>query len=102
MNRLKFIPFGDMDRIHASEEERSFFENPLIPWWTKVVHVLRPGGRKGVRKEVWCKRCGRKHSKDDVCAMHLERDLTAPSTKLNDHGEPIPNTPVGFYTTRKD
>ena len=95
------IPVGDFAKVQAADEERAFYENPLIPWWTKVTHALHPAPRKETRAATWCKLCGRKHSKREACeALRLEENLTRPSTKENDRGEPIPNRKVGYYTTR--
>jgi hypothetical protein len=95
------IPIGDFEKVQSADEEKAFYENPLIPWWVKLNHSLRPGPRKQTRTETWCKRCGRKHSKREECEhLRLVEDLTAPSTKVDELGKPIPNRKVGFYTTR--
>ncbi len=103
MKRYKFIPFGDLEKVQTEDETEAFFKNPYIPWWIKLARSVRSGPRKTTRTPTWCKRCARKHSKQEPCeALRLERDLTAKSTKFDDHGEPIPNKRVGFYTTRPE
>lgn len=97
------IPVGDFERVQAADEEESFYTNPLIPWWVKVTHSLRPGPRKQTRAATWCKLCGRKHDKREECeALHLEEDLTVPSYKRDQAGNKTPNRTVGYYTTRPE
>jgi hypothetical protein len=97
------IPLGDFAKVQAADEEKEFYENPLIPWWIKTAHALRPNPRKQTRTATWCKLCGRKHSKREDCeVLHLEEDLTCPPTKENDRGELIPNRKVGYYTTMQE
>jgi hypothetical protein len=94
------IPAGDFEKVQVEDGERAFYENPLIPWWTKAAHALYPISRKETRTATWCKYCGRKHDKREHCeALRLEEDLTHPPTKENKDGEPIPNRKIGYYTT---
>jgi len=94
------IPVGDFEKVRAADEEKGFYENPLIPWWNKLTHSLRPGPPKQTRAATWCKYCGRKHSKREDCeALRLEEDLTRPPTKEDEDGNLIPNRKVGYYTT---
>jgi hypothetical protein len=100
--KSSIIPLGDFEKVQAADEERSFYENPLILWWNKLTHVLHPSPHKQTRTAKWCKYCGRKHSKREKCEMlYLIEDLTCPPTKENDDGELIPNRQVCFYSTRK-
>lgn len=95
------IPQGDFEKVQAEAEERSFFENPLIPWWSKVVHILHPT-HKQTRTPTWCKYCGRKHSRKEPCeALRKVVDLTA--TRLDGNEKPVPRGKrVGEYTTRPE
>lgn len=94
------IPVGDFHRVQASDEEKAFYENPLIPWWTKLVHSLHPGPRKQTRTATWCKYCGRKHSKREECEhLYLHEDLTVPPIR-DDDGEIIrEHKRIGHYST---
>ena len=107
--RSSIIPFGDFGKVQEEdqkefeqEQETEFYTNPLIPWWVKAAYALAPAPlHKQDRAETWCKLCGRKHSKREACeALRLEADLTHPPTKVDEFRKPIPNTKVGFYTTR--
>jgi len=98
--KSQIIPAGDFQKVQAADEEKEFYANPLIPWWNKVAHSLRPTPRTQVRATTWCKYCGRKHSKREECeALYLVEDLTQPPTKENKDGELIPNRKVGYYST---
>lgn len=105
------IPAGDIERESQEEQkefqeeqERAFYEDPLIPWWVKAAYQVCPVPfYKATRAPKWCKYCGRKHSKREDCeALRLEEDLTSPSTKTDAHGNLIPNRKVGYYTTRPE
>ena len=95
------IPVGDFERVQSADEEKAFYTNPLIPWWTKAARWLRPDAeRKHTRTATWCKYCGRKHSKREECEhLRLEEDLTVPPTKFTEDGDPILNRKIGYYTT---
>jgi hypothetical protein len=94
------IPIGDFEKVQAADEEKGFYENPMIPWWNKLTHSLRPGPHKQTRAATWCKLCGRKHSKREECeVLRLEEDLTCPPTKEDKNGNLIPNRTVGYYIT---
>lgn len=96
------IPVGDFEKVQAADEEKSFYENPLIPWWTKAAHALGPE-RKQTRAKTWCKRCGRKHSRREECEhLHRHEDLTVPSYKRDRAGNKIPNKTVGYYSTQQE
>lgn len=98
------IPIGDFEKVQSADEEEAFYTNPLIPWWRKAAHWLRPGvERKQTRTATWCKRCGRKHSRREECeALHKVEDLTVPPTKFTEDGDPILNRKIGYYTTRPE
>jgi hypothetical protein len=103
---VDFIPVGDLPKVEEADRKKlakEFFENPLIPWWTKVVAIVWPTARKPDRTATWCKRCGRKHSKQAECsALELVEDLTAPPTKTDEEGNPVPNRRVGHYRARTE
>lgn len=105
------IPVGEFERESKreqeefqQEQEREFYEDPMIPWWIKAAYALSPVPLyKADRTPKWCKLCGRKHSKREACeALHLTEDLTHPGIKAITDGQPkaVPHTKVGFYTTR--
>lgn len=107
--KSSIIPVGDFAKVQKrdqakfeKEAEEEFFANPLVPWWIKAAYTLSPIPlHKPDRAPTWCKHCGRKHSKREECEhLLLVEDLTAPSTKVDELGKPIPNRKVGFYTTR--
>jgi len=94
------IPVGDFEKVQAADEEGAFYTNPLIPWWTKLVHALRPGPRKQTRTVTWCKYCGRKHSKREECEhLHKLEDLTVPPICDNDGNIVRTHKPIGRYST---
>ena len=94
--KSSIIPAGDFEKVQAADEEKDFYANPLIPWWNKLTHSLRPGPRKQTRAATWCKYCGRKHSKREECeVLSLVEDLTK-------DGKPNRNRKVGFYTTKPE
>ena len=99
-----FIPAGDLPKVEEADREKfakEFFENPNIGWWTKVVATVCPVARKPDRTPTWCKRCGRKHSKRAECSvLELVEDRTAPSTRVDEEGNPILNTKIGYYRVR--
>lgn len=106
--KSSIIPLGDFQKVQeqeqakfAKEQEEDFFKDPLIPWWIKAAYALSPVPLyKPDRADTWCKLCGRKHSKREECEhLRLVEDLTAPPTKVDELGKPIPNRKVGFYTT---
>ena len=92
------IPLGDFAKVQAADEEKGFYENPLIPWWIKVARAFNPTPRTQTCAATWCKLCGRKHSKLEACEVLWQlEDLTRPPTKENDRGEQILNRKVGYY-----
>lgn len=81
-NKSPIIPVGDFEKVQAADEEKSFYKNPLIPWWTKLTRALRGHEHTHVRKSTWCKYCGRKHSKLEACEhLHKLEDLTVPPVR---------------------
>jgi len=101
----KITPLGHLEEESEKGQKDFFWRNPLVPWWVKAACWLRPAlfEPKEERKPTWCKDCGRKHDRLQECeALHKVEDLTAPSTKEDEAGRPLPNTPVGFYSTRTD
>jgi hypothetical protein len=109
----KITPLGHLDEESIKGQKEFFWKSPLVPWWVKLAHWLRPSlfERTQERKPTWCKYCGRKHDKRRSCeALHKIEDRTVPSTKArvvkdpdgNEMEVPIPNTPIGYYSTRTD
>ncbi len=107
---MKFQPIalGDLPKVQKEDLEgrlKEFFENPLIPWWSKVAAVVCPVPlHHEERKPTWCKYCGRKHSKREACAnLYKIEDLTTEPKYARDE-DPTkrrPIRPVALYSTKE-
>lgn len=94
------IPVGEFEKVQAADEEESFYMNPLIPWWVKVNHSLRPGSRTQTRAATWCKYCGRKHSKREECEhLYKHEDLTVPPIRDEEDNIVREHKHTGRYST---
>jgi len=101
----KITPLGHLEEESEKNQKDFFWISPMVPWWVKAARWLMPSlwDRTQERKPTWCKQCGRKHDRRKPCeALHKIEDRTAPPTKTDAEGNPILNTPIGYYSTRTD
>lgn len=104
MDKSKFIPAGNLekeqekDRKKILEDIKGFFDNPLIPWWTKAAAAVCPTVlHKPERTAKWCKDCGRKHSRKVACNLVKVKDLTTEPKPSDDPEKQRPTKHVGHY-----